>query len=344
MLALTFQTPGEVRLDERPDPEVTAPDEVVVEVEAAAVCGSDLHILHGTMRVEQGFTIGHEFVGTVTQAGDGVEKFAEGDRVVGCFLTSCGECWFCTHGLMHKCDNLRIFGHGEIAGDLQGSQAERVLVPRADTTLRKIPDGLDAHLAVFAGDVMATGFHSVRSTRMRKGDTVGILGLGPVGLCAVQAAFAEGAGQVLAVDSVPERLELAKSFGATPVNLAEQDVRGEFKAATEGRGADIVVEAVGTPEVLDTAIRLTRKAGTVAGIGAHNHRCEVHMGLVWNKGIELVSGLCNVHAHVDDILDKLATGEVDPSPIVSHRMPLSEAEEAYAMYDRREALKIVLEP
>src|SRR5215211_6090500 len=251
MQAVTFQAPGEVRLEERPEPELLAPDDAVVGVEATGVCGSDLHIYHGRVQMDPGFTLGHEFVGTVLAAGDAVTEVAEGDRV---------------------------------------------------------------------------------------------LGLGPVGLCAVQAAKASGAARVIAVDSVEDRLRMAESFGAEPVHLTEGDPRGAVKAATEGRGVDVAVDAVGHPDALDMAARLTRKAGTVSAIGVYAERIEVHMGVVWIKALTLRTGHANVIAHVDRVLAMMAAGVLDPGPLVTHHMGLEDAAEAYAVYDRHEALKIVMTP
>jgi 2-desacetyl-2-hydroxyethyl bacteriochlorophyllide A dehydrogenase len=342
--AVTFQAPGEVRVEEKPSPELTGAREAVVRVEASGVCGSDLHIYHGRVAIEPGFTIGHEFVGTVTAAGEDVANVAVGDRVLGCYCTACGDCFFCKRGDFHKCDRGGTFGHGKLLGDLQGAQADEVLVPSADLTLRKVPEGMADEVALFAGDVMGTGYHAVKSTGLEPGATAAVLGLGPVGLCAVQAANAAGAGQVVAVDTVADRLAMAESFGAIPVHLTEDDVKTRVKELTEGRGADVTIDAVGHPDAFDMACRLTRKAGTVSAIGVYAERMEVHMGVVWIKALNLVTGHANVIAHVDDVLDLLASGKVDPTPLVTHHMALDDAPEAYAIYDRREALKIVLEP
>jgi alcohol dehydrogenase len=344
MRAVTFQAPGEVRIEDKPEPELIAPDDAIVAVEATGICGSDLHIFHGRVPIEPGFTIGHEYVGTVIAAGDQVTRVREGDRVLGCFLTACGTCFFCLRGLYHKCDFSRVFGHGSGLGSLEGAQAERLLVPRANLTLRPVPDGMTAETALFAGDVAGTAYHAVTSTRLQPGELAGVLGLGPVGLMAVQVAKASGAAAVYAVDSVPERLEMAERFGATPIHLAEQEVREEIKRATGGRGLDVVIDAVGDPAALDTAIRITRKAGRVSATGVYAERCEVHMGLVWIKSLTVESGQANVIAHVDPVLELLAAGVLDPAPLVTHHMPLDEAVEGYAIYDRREALKIVLTP
>jgi 2-desacetyl-2-hydroxyethyl bacteriochlorophyllide A dehydrogenase len=344
MRAVTFQAPGEVRVEEKPAPEIVATDDALVSVEATGICGSDLHIYHGRVPVEPGFTIGHEFVGTVLAAGDDVERVAVGDRVLGCFHTACATCTSCLRGDYHRCRNGQTFGHGANLGNLQGAQAEQLLVPRANLTLRRVPEGMSSDVALFAGDVMGTGYHAVAHAGMRSGDTVAVLGLGPVGLCAVQAALAGGASQVFAIDTVEQRLAMAGQFGATPLHLTEQDPKREVRAATDGLGVDVVVDAVGDPAPLALAISLARDAGTVSGIGAYAGRGEVPLGLAWLKGLQLRLGLANVIAHVDRVLALLESGRLDPAPLVTSHMPLDDAAEAYGIYDRREALKIVLTP
>jgi 2-desacetyl-2-hydroxyethyl bacteriochlorophyllide A dehydrogenase len=344
MRAVTFQAPGQVRIEEKPEPLPLAADDAVVRVEASGICGSDLHIYHGRVPVEPGFTIGHEFVGTVLAAGKEVERVAVGDRVLGTFHTACATCSSCLRGDYHRCRNGQTFGHGANLGDLQGAQADQLLVPRANLTLRRVPEGMSADVALFAGDVMGTGYHAVAHAGMRSGDTVAVLGLGPVGLCAVQAALAGGAVEVYAVDTVAERLQMAESFGARPLHLTEQDPKREIRTATEGLGVDVVVDAVGDPAPLALAISLARDAGTVSGIGAYAGKGEVPLGLAWLKGLQLRLGLANVIAHVDRVLALMDAGRLDPSPLVTHHMSLDEAAEAYEIYDRREALKIVLTP
>jgi 2-desacetyl-2-hydroxyethyl bacteriochlorophyllide A dehydrogenase len=199
-------------------------------------------------------------------------------------------------------------------------------------------------VALFAGDVMGTGYHAIQEGGVRPGDSVAVLGLGPVGLCAVQAALAAGAAPVLAIDSVAARLDMAREFGATPVHLTEENPREAIKRATGGRGVDASIDAVGHPDALDLAIRLARKAGTVVAIGVYAEPCQVHMGLVWIKALTLKTGHANVIGHVDRVLGMLASGTLDPTPLVTHHMPLDDAPEAYDVYDRREALKIVLTP
>lgn len=331
-------------MQERPEPELVARDDAIVRVEATGVCGSDLHIYHGRVPVEPGFTLGHEYVGTVIAAGEGVTGVGEGETVLGCFCTACGTCFFCRIGAFHKCDHGRTFGHGATLGGLQGAQAQQVLVPHANLTLRRVPDGMSHDVALFAGDVMGTAWHAVDQTGVRAGDTVAVLGLGPVGLCTIQAARAAGAAMVIAVDSVDERLALAAQLGGLPVHLSEQDPRGAVKEATGGRGVDAAVDAVGHPDALELALRLTRKAGTVSAIGVYAERVQVHMGLAWIKSLTIRSGAANVVGHVDRVLAMMSAGLLDPSALVTHHMPLADAAEAYALYDRREALKIVMRP
>jgi 2-desacetyl-2-hydroxyethyl bacteriochlorophyllide A dehydrogenase len=343
MRAVTYQAPREVRVDERPEPALVDRGDAIVEIEASGICGSDLHIYHGRVKIEPGFTIGHEFVGTVVATGEDVTRVAPGDRVLGCYHTACGTCFFCLRGVYHKCDAMRTFGHGALLGGLPGTQADQALVPTADMTLRKVPAEVSSDVALFAGDVMGTGYHAVVEGGVRPGDSVAVLGLGPVGVCAVQVAVAAGAAPVVAIDSVPARLEVARAFGAIPVHLTEDSPREVVRSAT-GRGVDVSIDAVGHPDALDLALRLTRKAGTVFAIGVYAEPCQVHMGLVWIKGLTLKSGHANVIGHVDRVLAMLAAGTLDPTLLVTHHLSLDDAPEAYAVYDRREALKIVLQP
>ncbi|HEY5316681.1 MAG TPA: alcohol dehydrogenase catalytic domain-containing protein, partial [Solirubrobacteraceae bacterium] len=251
MRAVTFQAPGQVTVEDRPEPELQAREDAIVEIEASGICGSDLHIYHGRVQVEPGFTIGHEFVGTVLAAGEDVTRVSVGDRVLGCFHTACGTCFFCLRGAYHKCDHSRTFGHGAALGALPGTQAEQALVPNANMTLRRVPAGMSSETALFAGDVMGTGYHAVQESGVSPGDSVAVLGLGPVGLCAVRVAIAAGAAPVIAVDGVAARLEVARRFGAIPVHLTEQGPREVVKRETGGRGVDVAIDAVGHPDALD---------------------------------------------------------------------------------------------
>lgn len=344
MRAVAFQAPRSVQVVEQSPPEVTHSDEALISVQCTGICGSDLHIYHGRVKIEPGFVIGHEFVGTVLQTGDAVLGVEPGDRVCGCFHTACGRCFFCLRGAYHKCERSRTFGHGALLGSLPGTQAEQAVVPHADLTLRRVPDGLPDEVALFAGDVMGTGYHAVHEARLAPGDSVAVLGMGPVGLSAVQVARAAGAEPVLAIDTVGERLELAGRFGAVPVHLTEEQPREVAKRLTAGRGVDAAIDAVGHGDALDLALRLVRNAGTVVVLGVYAEPCQVHMGLMWLKALSVRAGPANVIAHLDRVLELLHSGALDPLPLVTHRMALDDAVEAYALYDRREAIKIALKP
>ena len=344
MRAVTFQAPGEVLVEEVPDPELQHPEDALVRVEASGICGSDLHIYHGRVPVERGFTIGHEFVGTVLAVGDDVTG---PPWVIACSAAStppAARASACVRGDYHRCLRGRTFGHGAKLGDLQGAQAEQLLVPRANLTLRRVPEGMSAEVALFAGDVMGTGYHAIAHAGMRAGDTVAVLGLGPVGLCAVQAARASGATQVFAIDTVAPRLALAESFGATP----DPPHRGGAQARHSrrdrgprcGRGGrrgrrPRTARARGQPcprrrdDLRDRRLRGAWRRAPGSG---------------WLKGLTIRAGLANVIAHVDRVLSMMSAGLLDPGPLVTHHMSLDEAGEAYALYDRREALKIVLQP
>jgi 2-desacetyl-2-hydroxyethyl bacteriochlorophyllide A dehydrogenase len=343
MDALTYQGPGSLRIEQRPVPEPQAADDAVVRINATGVCGTDLHIYHGRLRIEPGFTIGHEYVGTVVAAGPGVTRVAVGDRVAGAFHSACGTCSYCLRGYYHCCVESRTFGLGAALGELQGTQAEFALVPRANITLRRLPASVSDDVALFAGDVMATGFHAVVASELRAGEQAVVVGLGPVGLCAVQVALRAGA-SVIAVDSVPERLALAAKFGANPLELSA-DTAKEIRSSSDGAdGADVVIDAVGDVRAFELAIRAARPCGRIQCIGVYAERVEVHMGLIWLKSLTVRGGQANVLAHLDTVLSLLADGRLDPAPLVTHHMALRDAPEAYEIYDRREALKIVLSP
>ncbi len=288
MRAVTFQAPGRVAVEEVPEPELTGPEDAIVRIEASGVCGSDLHIYHGRVQIEPGFTIGHEYVGTVLAVGEAVREVAVGDRVLGCFQSACGRCWFCR---ARRLSQVRALAH---LRPRRGARLAAGHAGRAGAGAERRPGAAQGA----GGDERRRG--AVRRRRdghrlsrrastaaCSPGDVAAVLGLGPVGLCAVQAARAAGAAHVIAVDSVPERLAMAESFGAQAVHLEEGDPRAAARAATAGRGVDVCIDAVGHPSALDLALRLTRKCGTVQAIGVYAERAEVHMGLLWIKSLRV---------------------------------------------------------
>jgi len=350
MQAVVFHGPEDVRVEEVPRPEIEEPDDVVLRVDRAAICGTDLHPYHGRLEMEEGFVLGHEYLGTIEAKGDGVTQFEEGERAVGSFFVACGNCWFCRRGAFMKCIMIRVFGMGMVMGDLPGAQAQYVRVPEADLTLRKIPESaaeveIGDEDMLFVGDILSTGYDAIRKTDMRPGDFVAVIGCGPVGLCTIMAAHALGAGTVVAVDMVPDRLKLAEQLGAVAVNPQETDPADVVLDATEWRGADLVVDAVGHESALRAAFPLVRMGGTISMPGMYvEDAAPIPIGDMWLKNITMIPGVANVQAHMDEVIELIRHGRLDPKVIISHRMPLSEAAKGYEMFDQKEALKVVLDP
>lgn len=346
MKALTFYGPGDVRVEEVPKPTIEEPTDVLLEIDCSAICGTDLHPYHGRLEIEEGFVLGHEYMGTIEAKGDAVTQFEEGDRVVGSFFVSCGKCWFCRRGLYMKCLAIRVFGLGMVFGDLPGAQSQFMRVPEADLTLRKMPeDGLGDEDILFVGDILTTGYDAVRKAGMQPGDIVAVVGCGPVGLCTAMSARALGAGRVVAIDMVPERLKLAESIGAIPVNPKENDPEDVVREMTEWRGADVVVDAVGHESALASTFTLVRQGGTISLPGMYvEDQATVPIGDMWLKNINLVTGVANIQGHMDELLELIRDGRIDPKVIISHRLSLDEGPKGYELFDSKEALKVVLDP
>jgi threonine dehydrogenase-like Zn-dependent dehydrogenase len=291
--------------------------------------------------------MGHEFLGTVVEAGPEVRAFRPGARVVSPFSTSCGACFACRRGLTSRCERGQLFGWVAGGRGLHGGQAELVRVPLADSSLVALPIGVPDEQALLAGDVLSTGFHGAESGGVTRGDTVCVLGCGPVGLCAVVGARELGARTVLAVDGVPERLALAERFGALPLQLGPGDVLARVRAATDGRGADVVIEAVGSPQASALAYELVRTGGTISAPGVHT---EPHFafspGQVYDKNLTYRAGRAPARAYMEKMLALLATGRVDLAPLFSHRLELAEAVRGYELFEQKieSCTKVLLVP
>jgi threonine dehydrogenase-like Zn-dependent dehydrogenase len=346
MKGVAIYGPRDVRVEEVPKPTIEEPGDVFLRVDRSAICGTDLHPYHGRVEIEEGFVLGHEYMGTIEAKGDGVTQFDEGDRVVGSFFVACGKCWFCRRGIFMKCLSIRVFGMGMAFGDLSGAQSEYMRIPEADLTLRKLPDdGLEDDDVLFVGDILTTGYDAVRKADMQPGDVVAVVGAGPVGLCTVMAARALGAGRVVAIDFVPERLKLAESLGAVAVNPKETDPEDVVREMTEWRGADVVVDAVGHESALTSTFSLVRQGGTISLAGMYvEDQAQVPIGDIWLKNIRVTSGVANIQGHMDELLELVRDRRIDPKVIISHRMPLSEAAKGYELFDAKEALKVVFDP
>src|SRR3989454_6406043 len=245
MKALTFQSEGEVKVTDVPKPGIKGAGEALVKVTLGAVCGSDLHILHGHTPINQGAVLGHEFVGVVEDVGAEVKRYKPGDRVVSSFFTSCGHCALCRKGWFNQCVDKSTFGHGEYFGNLGGGQAEYVVVPLADHSMELIPKGMTDEQAIFVGDILATGFFGAERAEIKPGDVVAVIGAGPVGLMATMAAQLFGPAKTYVIDMVDARLEIAQELGGIPINANEVHPVAAIEAATGGIGADSSIECVG---------------------------------------------------------------------------------------------------
>jgi threonine dehydrogenase-like Zn-dependent dehydrogenase len=346
MQAATFYGPRDVRIEEVPRPEIEEPGDVLLRVDRAAICGTDLHPYHGRMEIEEGFVLGHEYLGTVEAKGDGVTEFEEGERAVGSFFVSCGKCWFCRRGIQMKCMAIRVFGLGMAFGDLSGAQSQYMRIPDADLTLRKLPEnGLEDDDLLFVGDILTTGYDAVRKAGMRPGGVVAVVGAGPVGLCTIMAAHALGAGRVVAIDLIPDRLKLAEGLGAIAVNPKETEADDVVLELTDWRGADVVVDAVGHESALAACFPLVRQGGTISLPGMYlEDKAEVPIGDIWLKNITITSGVANIQGYMDEVIELIRERRLDPKAIISHRLPLSRTPEGYELFDAKEALKVVLDP
>ncbi len=346
MRAVVFDGVGRVRVDDVPDPVVEEPGDAVLRVTCSAICGSDLHFFHGKAPMSPGEGIGHEAVGVVEEAGADVTRFAPGDRVVVAFDIACGACWFCERGQTQLCERFRNLGAGAFGGGLAGAQAERLRVPTADVNLLAIPAEVTDEAALFVGDVLTTGWYAASIAGIGEKDTVAIVGVGPVGYCTVQAALARDPRQVLAVDRDPARLALAAVAGAVPIDVTARHPVTAVAEATEGRGADVVIEAVGHPDAFETAADVARRGATIVVVGMYTgETIPMQLGVWWARAMDLrFSGVCPVHAWWEDTMAELAAGRLDPMPLVSHRLALEEAAHGYEPFDRREATKVLLVP
>jgi len=344
--AVVYEDVRKVAVTDVPDPRVEDPHDAVVRVTTAAICGSDLHFYNAKAPMSPGDGIGHEGVGVVEEVGQDVERFKPGDRVVLAFDIVCGHCWFCRRGQTSLCEEFRNLGAGPFGGGLGGAQAEKVRIPYADWNLLAIPDGMEDERALFVGDILTTGYYGTAIAGIRPEDTVAVVGAGPVGFFTVQAALVHGAARVVALDMEPDRLALAQKVGAEVVNVRERNPQMAVCDVTEGRGADVVIEAVGTPSAFETAVEVVRRGGTVSVVGMYvSESVEIPLGVYWSRGLRMLfSGICPVHTWWDRAMQAVVQGRIDPLPIISHTLPLEDAQHGYEIFERREATKVILKP
>ena len=390
MKALCWHGNGDVRIDTVPDSKIEQPTDVVIKVTSTAICGSDLHLLDGYQPgMESGDILGHEPMGVVVEVGSQVTKLKKGDRVVVPFTISCGSCFFCQKTLFSCCDTTNpnakvaatamghspagLFGFSHLVGGYAGGQAEYLRVPHADVGPIKIESDLPDEQVLFLSDIFPTGYMAAENAEIEKGDTVAVWGCGPVAQFAIRSAWMLGAGRVIAIDRVPERLKMAAEHGkAETIDFSKVNVYDTLQEMTKGRGPDRCIDAVGCEahatgtidavldkakttvgigtdrsHVLREAIMCCRKAGTISVPGVYvGFPDKIPFGAFMNKGLTMKSGQTHVQRYLRPLLDKIEAGEIDPSFVITHSLPLADAPEAYKTFrDKKDGcIKVVLKP
>ncbi len=376
MKAITYQGMKNVEVKDVSDPRIQNNDDIIIKVTSTAICGSDLHLIHGMIpNMPKDYIIGHETMGIVEEIGKDVKKVKKGDRVIVPFPISCGHCWYCEHDLWSQCDNSNpngeagaIFGYSETLGGYDGGQAEYLRVPYGNVGPTIVPEELTDEQVLFLTDILPTSYWGIENGGVKVGDTVVILGCGPVGLLAQKWAAYMGASRIIAVDYIDYRLKHANQFNNVEViNLKDHDNTGEYiKEITHG-GADVVVDCVGmdgkmtTIEKVETLLKLqggsksaieiatqaVRKGGTVSMVGVYGARYNAFpLGDFFARNITLKMGQCPVHSYINPILELIKSRKIDSTDIITHKLPLDKGEYAYEIFDekREDCIKVILKP
>ncbi|MET7451958.1 zinc-dependent alcohol dehydrogenase family protein [Streptomyces sp. NPDC005574] len=343
MKGFVFHGPGQSAWEEVPDPAVNEPTDAIVRVGAVTICGTDLHILKGDVpEVRPGTVLGHEAVGEIVEVGSDVLSVRPGDRVLISCISACGRCRYCRDGSYGQCRG----GGGWILGHLiDGTQAEYVRVPHADLSVHALPSALDSKDAVLLADIFPTSYEvGVLNGRVRPGDTVAVVGAGPIGLAAIATAQLFAPERIVAVDLAASRLEAAKRLGADAVADAREDPERLIADLTDGLGADVVIEAVGVPESFELCTRMVRPGGHVANVGVHGKPATLHLEDLWIKNVTITTGLVDTYS-TPTLLRMATAGRLPTAQLVTHTFPLDRMAEAYDVFARAAdtgALKVVL--
>ncbi len=389
MRAVTWHGKEDMRVDTVPDPKIEDPRDAIIEITTTAICGSDLHIYDGFIpMMEEGDVIGHEPMGVVVETGSEVSNLQKGDRVVVPFTICCGACWFCEHDLYSLCDTSNpnaekaqemmghspagLFGYSHMLGGFAGGQAEYLRVPFADVGPIKVPEGLTDEQVLFLSDIFPTGYQGAENAEIEEGDTVAVWGCGPVGQFAIQSAWMFGPERVIAIDCVPERLEMAREHGrAETIHFKEVDVYERLQEMTAGRGPDRCIDAVGMeaqsssavqstfdsakeavglasdqPHALSEIIMCCRKGGTVSVPGVYGNGVTLPFGAAMNKALTFKMGQTHMQHYLQPLMQKIEGGEIDPSFLITHTASLEDAPEMYETFrDKKDnCIKVVLKP
>lgn len=390
MKAVCWNGTQDVRVERVPDPQIINPQDAIIKITRTAICGSDLHLYNGYIpTMQSGDILGHEFMGEVVEVGPEVHNLQIGDRVVIPFTIACGHCFFCEHQLWSLCDNSNpnawmaeemwgytgsgLFGYSHLTGGYAGGQAEYARVPFADVGPYKVPEGLSDEQVLFLTDIFPTGYMAAENCDIQPGDTVAIWGCGPVGQFAIRSAYLLGAERVIAIDRVPERLNMAKVLSKAEIIDYSQDdnIQEILREMTGGRGPDACIDAVGMeahgygldakydwakqqvrlqtdrPTALRSCIQACRKGGTVSIPGVYGGVIDkVPLGSAFNKGLTFKMGQTHVMRYLPRLMEHIQNGDIDPSYIITHRLPLDDAAHAYQIFRNKEegCIKVVLQP
>ena len=389
MKAITWHGKGDMRYETVPDPKIEHPRDAVIKVTSCAICGSDLHIYNGVIPdMHAGDVVGHETMGEVVEVGSENKELKVGDRVVVPFTISCGECFFCKNGWYSACERTNpdaekaeklwghspagLFGYSHLLGGYAGGQAEYLRVPFADVGPIKVPDGMSDDQALFLSDIFPTGYMAAEFCDIKPGQTIAIWGCGPVGQFAIRSAFMLGAERVIAIDTVPERLAMARAAGAETLDFRAVDIYDAIQGKTMGRGADACIDAVGTeplatsgadamvdrikvatflatdrPHVLRQAIHCCRNFGTVSIVGVYGgYLDKIPFGSAINRGLTFRMAQTPVQRYMPKLLDHIVNGDIDPSFVITHHAPLEAAPELYDTFNNKQdnCIKVVLKP
>lgn len=390
MRALVWHGRHDMRYDTVPDPVLVNPRDAIIRITATAICGSDLHMYDGLIpSMKAGDVVGHEFMGAVVDVGSGNTKLKKGDRVVVPFVIACGSCFFCKNQFHSACDNSNpaetqdigdaaygrpaagLFGYSHMTGGYAGGQAEYARVPYSDVGPIKIPDGVPDEKVLFLSDILPTGWMAAENANIQPGDTVAVWGCGPVGLFAIQSAMIMGAEKIIAIDHYPNRLALARQFGAQTLNYDDVNVLEAIDEITGGRGPDSCIDAVGMeahgmtldniidtvktttklgtdrPHVIREAAQACRKAGTLSIPGVYAGFADAFpIGAVMEKGLTIRSGQTHVQKYTDQLLQMILEDRIDTTFLISHRMNLSDGPEGYRLFKKEQdsTTKVVMRP
>jgi threonine dehydrogenase-like Zn-dependent dehydrogenase len=348
MRAVILEEGHKIAVGEVAEPSLKGTSDVIVRITLAAICMTDISIKRGDIPgIAPGSILGHEYVGVVDRVGADVRRFKPGDRVASPPALSCGTCPACRSSMLQNCPETSMYGGGSFMSPmgLSGVHTELVRVPNADFVLTSIPDSVSDERAVLVGDMLNTGYHAAREAGIETADTIAIFGCGPVGLCAILAAWQFGPSRIFAVDAFDNRLSIAERFGALPVDMREGDPVEQIVAATSGERVDVVLEASGSTTAFTNAARLVKRYGTVSCVGLFKQPVSFPVQELIYEGIRVVMGLGNV-AHLPRLMKLVEHGRIDPAPVGSHTFPLDQALEAYDLFENHKdrCLKVFLKP